>query len=91
MLGRHDWDVEHVDVGGTAEIDWRYKMEKGALSDKQLKIAESIRRKEYKLQVILLTLLHRPNSACYKAVRMLVVSYNMRNESPSMLEVCASH
>lgn len=72
MLGRDDWDFESVDVErGTTEIDWRSKMEKGTLSDKQLKIAESIRSKEYKLQVIVMIFLHRVNLAFCMAVLLL--------------------
>lgn len=46
---------EDVDAGSSDEIDWRVKMEAGGLSDKQMKLAESIRSKEYKLQVCVLS------------------------------------
>ena len=55
LHGRLEWDAQDADVRrSNAEVDWHEKMDKGCLSEKQLKVAESIRSKEYKLQVRLL-------------------------------------
>eukprot|EP00892_Ulva_mutabilis_P010959 jgi/Ulvmu1/8235/UM041_0045.1 len=51
LKGRSNWDAQVADVGGNdGAIDWRAKMESCTLSEKQMKIAECIRSKEYKVQ-----------------------------------------
>lgn len=53
LQGRSAWNAEAIEMEASAlQFDWRERMDNGTLSEKQMKLAESMRSKEYKLQVL---------------------------------------